>query len=499
MKHKSVADVAYEILIKHKKPLHYRKISEELIKIKPLKVKEPYYAVNASMSGDKRFVRVKRGIWGLLKWKYRDANVKYSVTSYCLKDGTMFLTSYMRPFFPRETKEVEIFFIDKEGNEFEAKVNNEHNYITGLDNWFKRKDIKVNDVIYIGLIDYDKRKYFLVTEEETQVEPKEEIKDKVYNILKETGHPLPFHEICERALDVELNKKNLFSDYIIEILRENSRFIEEKEDVWGLFDWLNETKKLQKLLFDSKNNENLKNIIKKIFTFLGFETSFIHKNKTSFILAKAISDYMSYSVIIDGKLSMEKNNKLENYEYWDELEKAKKENKADFSVLVSSGFDYKVLTEPSELHQVTLLESKWIDTLIKEHNRLTFSLNDLSTIFSANHSTESNIFHLMDKRKVTYGLISLVKTMLSVLEESAQKKLYLNIEALTKIINQQNDEYLKPEKSQEYEVEKIVDVLSREPLNILQKTEMGNIVLNYSLELAKERLGKIINEIFKFQ
>ena len=89
--------------------------------------------------------------------------------------------------------------------------------------------------------------------------------------------------------------------------------------------------------------------------------------------------------------------------------------------------------------------------------------------------------------------------MLSVLEESAQKKLYLNIEALTKIINQQNDEYLKPEKSQEYEVEKIVDVLSREPLNILQKTEMGNIVLNYSLELAKERLGKIINEIFRFQ
>ena len=160
MKHKSVADVAYEILIKHKKPLHYRKISEELIEIKPLKMKEPFYAVNASMSGDKRFVRVKRGIWGLLKWKYRDANIKYSVTSYCLKDGTMFLTSYMRPFFPKEKKVVEIIFIDKEGNEIEAKVNNEFSYITGIDQWYKRKKIKVNDVIYIGLIDYDKRKYF---------------------------------------------------------------------------------------------------------------------------------------------------------------------------------------------------------------------------------------------------------------------------------------------------------------------------------------------------
>jgi len=100
MKHKSVADVAYEILTKHKKPLHFREITKELIKIRPLNVKEPYYAVNASMSGDKRFMRSKRGVWGLVKWKYKDANIKYSLTSYCLKDGTMFLTSYMRPFSP---------------------------------------------------------------------------------------------------------------------------------------------------------------------------------------------------------------------------------------------------------------------------------------------------------------------------------------------------------------------------------------------------------------
>jgi len=131
MKHKSVADSAYEILIKQKKPLHYREITKELTKIRPLKVKEPYYAVNASMSGDKRFMRIKRGVWGLVKWQYKDANIKYSLTSYCLKDGTMFLTSYMRPFFPKEENTVEITFIDKEGNEIEAIVNNASNYIVG--------------------------------------------------------------------------------------------------------------------------------------------------------------------------------------------------------------------------------------------------------------------------------------------------------------------------------------------------------------------------------
>jgi len=496
MKHKSVADVAYEILIKHKKPLHYRKISDELIKIKPLKVKEPYYAVNASMSGDKRFVRVKRGIWGLLKWKYRDANVKYSVTSYCLKDGTIFLTSYMRPFFPRDSREMDIFFIDKEGCEIEAKVNNEFNYITGIDEWYKKKRIKVNDVIYIGLIDYDKRKYFLVTEEETQVEPKAELKEKVYKILEEEGHSMSYHQICERALDVEFNEKNLFSDYIIHLLRDEANFIEEKENHWGLFDWLSETKKLQRLLFDSKTYDKFMNTLRKIFDFLGFETSIIHQEKTMYILAHAKTDYKSYSVVVGGKLPKEKGKIIKKYEYWKEMEIIKKENKADYLVLISTGFDYDHFNEVSDVHNVVLIESKWIDTLINEHNHLPFSLNELKSIFLPDNSTESNLFQLMQRRNITCRLISLIKTILNVLKESPQKKLYLNIESLTKIINQHNDDFLKNEEFQEYEIEKVVNILSKEPMNILQKTDMGNIVMNYSLELAKKRLTKIIDEIF---
>ncbi|GAG69776.1 unnamed protein product, partial [marine sediment metagenome] len=69
------------------------------------------------------------------------------LTSYCLKDGTMFLTSYMRPFFPKEENAVEITFIDKEGNEIEAIVNNASNYIVGLKEWYEKKKLKVNDVV----------------------------------------------------------------------------------------------------------------------------------------------------------------------------------------------------------------------------------------------------------------------------------------------------------------------------------------------------------------
>ena len=40
MKHKSVAHSADEILITHKKTLHYQQITKELTKIRPIKVKE---------------------------------------------------------------------------------------------------------------------------------------------------------------------------------------------------------------------------------------------------------------------------------------------------------------------------------------------------------------------------------------------------------------------------------------------------------------------------
>jgi len=496
MKHKSVADVAYEILIKHKKPLHYRKITEELIKIKPLKVKEPYYAVNASMSGDKRFMRTKRGIWGLVRWKYTDANIKYSLTSYCLKDGTMFLTSYMRPFFPRDKKNVEVTFIDKEGIEIEVVVNNELNYIIGLKEWYQKKELKVNDIIFIGLIDYDRRKYFLVTENETLMEPQEELSEKIFKILKEEGNPLTYREICERVLDVEVKEDNLFYKYIISVLRKDPRFVEDKEDIWGLFNWLSEIKKLQIRLITTEDNENFKLLIQKVFEFLGFETSLISEGKTSFILVKAQLDYKTYNLIVDGKILDDKSKRIKKYEYWNELGKVKEKNKADFSVIISTDFDYDKLNKKIDEYKVVLFELRWLDSLIKEHNRLPFSLSNLKLIFSTDNSVENNIYQLFERRKQIYNKIKLINIIIKVLDENSSKKLYLNIESLTKIINQKSMEYFEYKKIQEYEVEEITEILALEPFNILQKTEMGSIILNFKPELARERLNKVIKEIF---
>lgn len=496
MKHKSVADLAYEILSKYKKPLHYRKITEELVKIKPLKVKEPCYTVNSSMSGDKRFMRTKRGIWGLVKWKFKDANIKYSLTSYCLKDGTMFLTSYMRPFFPKDKKIIEITFIDKEGNEIEALVNNELNCIIGLKDWYKKKGLKVNDIIFVGLVDYDRRKYFLVTENETIAEPQEDLSEKIFNALEKEGHPLSFKEICERVLEVETKESNLFYKYIKDILKSDSRFIEEKNDFWGLFNWLSEVEKLKIELLNTEDNRKFKQLIQKVFNFLGFETSLVSEGRASFILAKANLYYKTYNLIIDGKILDNQSKRIQRYEFWNELESAKEKYKVDFSIIISPDFDYEKLRKKIEEYKVVLFELRWLDSLIKEHNRLPFSLSNLKLIFSDKNTIEKNLNELFEKRRLIYYKIKLINIMIRVLNENSSKKIYLNLESLTKILKQKSSEGFEFEKVTESEIEEIVKILSLEPFNILQITEMGHYYIEFKPELAKKRLEKIINELF---
>jgi len=59
-----------------------------------------------------------------------------------------------------------------------------------------------------------------------------------------------------------------------------------------------------------------------------------------------------------------------------------------------------------------------------------------------------------------YKVIFIEGTMMDILKKSSQKKLYLNIESLTKMINQQDGKKISSEKIQEHEVEQIINMLS---------------------------------------
>jgi len=65
----STGDLAYEILKKARKPMYYREITKEILKKKKFSGPTPEYTVLSGMLTDrkKRFIRVKRGTYGLKK------------------------------------------------------------------------------------------------------------------------------------------------------------------------------------------------------------------------------------------------------------------------------------------------------------------------------------------------------------------------------------------------------------------------------------------------
>jgi hypothetical protein len=120
----------------------------------------------------------------------------------------------------------------------------------------------------------------------------------------------------------------------------------------------------------------------------------------------------------------------------------------------------------------------------------------LELIFLADNPVKNNIFLLFEKRKILYNKIKLIDIIINLLHANSGKKLYLNVESLTKIINQKTNAYIGFKSVQEHEVEEITKIFSLEPFNIIQKTEMGSIILNFKPKLAKERLNKVIKEMF---
>jgi len=208
-------------------------------------------------------------------------------------------------------------------------------------------------------------------------------------------------------------------------------------------------------------------------------------------LEENCDDFHLYIFLFD-----EKSEKIQKYEHWSELSKVKEETKSNYSVIISPNFDYDKLHRKTDKNKVMLFELRWLCDLIEEHDKLPFSLSNLDLIFSADNSVKNNIFKLFEKRKILYNKIKLINIIINLLHKNSGKKPYLNVESLTKIINQKTDACIGFKRVQEYEVEEIIKIFSLEPFNIIQKTEMESIILNFKPELAKERLNKVINEMF---
>jgi hypothetical protein len=67
---RTLASLMESILLEHGRPLHYREIHRRLTALGvAVPGQDPVKNVGAHLSGDARFERVERGIWGLAAWR----------------------------------------------------------------------------------------------------------------------------------------------------------------------------------------------------------------------------------------------------------------------------------------------------------------------------------------------------------------------------------------------------------------------------------------------
>jgi hypothetical protein len=69
MKRESIAKIAYEILKEEEKPLHYKELTELLLKRLPLEGKTPYESVRTQIGYNQNFKRIAEGVYALAEWE----------------------------------------------------------------------------------------------------------------------------------------------------------------------------------------------------------------------------------------------------------------------------------------------------------------------------------------------------------------------------------------------------------------------------------------------
>ncbi len=79
---KTLAGLMESILLEHGRPLHYRELHRRLGALGvDVPGQDPVKNVGAHLSGDGRFERFERGIWGLRAWRKLGPPARASVTS----------------------------------------------------------------------------------------------------------------------------------------------------------------------------------------------------------------------------------------------------------------------------------------------------------------------------------------------------------------------------------------------------------------------------------
>ncbi len=490
----SLVDLAYEILRRRGKPLAYKEITEELLKIRPFIGENPYQAVNIALSGDKRFLSVDKGVWGLTKWLYAGETLKYTLTSLCSRNGFIYLAKYLRPFFPKEPARVPITLIDDEDNEFTVVVDNHRGYIYGLKDFYTKTNLEANDVIYLSIIDYELKRYQISIEPKKEFKKKDNLLTPLKNLLKSSGKPIGLEEMTENiSRDSEETKEDL-KPLIESILKSNEIFIQGEDNTWLLRDKSYSAQKVYQDLslsqFEVEEAEQFKGSLKNGFSFLGFDVEIKNFEGRKMLILTSPSPAVEYRVLVDAEVVPESMS-LTDYEHWDKLKRAVETEKAEFSALVSSQFEGQKLADKAYEAKVSLLRTEGLLRIIKAHEDISFSLLDLKRLFIKPGNVDSEVDNLLRKKA---NIDRKVKLLSLILKRSRDIFAQQGQTTVEKLVQELGVEF-EAGAYRVNEVEEILELLSIEPLRIFAKTRKGSYLVIVEPEILIRRLSAILDRL----
>lgn len=495
MTRKSIADMAYTILEDNHYPMHYRKITEKILKVKNITAEKPHHAVNALMGVDNRFIKYQRGIWGLIKWKYREANLPYTLTSYCLLNGTIFLTSYLKPYFSwhhndQNNRTIEITFVDSDGEIITAELNYHEKKISGFKEWFKKKDLEVNDSILIGLVDQNKKIYFILAEKETGHDvAKKDLGDMIYQILNNENNPLTFFQIHSEITRREGENTSLLKSYIENILENDSRFIFTDSEEWSLVDWMDEEDRIYHNLSFADNLEDFVHSLSICFEYFGYKIEQAKAHPKKMFIARAELASKSYSLLISGLPKNHDINTIHSID-WSMMKDEKERMKADTVIMFSENFTIPELINRAGEEGVLLYDLSILDYIIREHYLIPFSMLDFRIVFNPINNPQKNLVNLKRKREKNWDNWFLIKRIVNILQSAKTRNTHIDINLLIEEISHKGNQS-GVRNIESARIKRIISILNQEPFGLIELSESGIITLIYPDHLVQEKINNI--------
>ena len=86
MRKKTIASVAAQLLKKVERPLHYRELTQRVLRLMPLSGATPWETLRSRIGTSPTFKRVGAGVYGLAEWKeYKEARFAKDIAYDILK------------------------------------------------------------------------------------------------------------------------------------------------------------------------------------------------------------------------------------------------------------------------------------------------------------------------------------------------------------------------------------------------------------------------------